>query len=142
VPRWSRLEMGEAEWLGQGEPDTKLCHASAQSPRQLERLCFSFSFFSISSSLAVSIACLHSSSFSVLSGSSISFPMPPSLYSPLFYSILSSSCLPSPSHLSTNITLFTSSSLPRSLSFYLLSFLAKPSYSFSPIPCSVSFTSS
>lgn len=27
MPRRSRFETGEAEWLGQGDPDTKLCHA-------------------------------------------------------------------------------------------------------------------
>lgn len=63
------------------------------------------------------------------------------VYSPLFSSILSSSCPPSPSHLATDNTLFASfsSPLPRSLSLYLLSFLGIALPFPPPILYSVSF---
>lgn len=124
-PCHDRVETGEAEWLGQGEPDAKLCHAHRYNRLDNSSVSASLSLFfsiSLSFSLAVSIARLHSGSFSVLSGSSTSLPLCLLfIYSPLFSSILSSSCPPSPSHLSTNVTLFASSPLPRALSLYLLS---------------------
>lgn len=65
--------MGEAEWLGQGEPPAKLCHAHRHnrldnSSERASLLVFSFSL--LLSGSAFAIARLHSGPFSVFSGSS------------------------------------------------------------------------
>lgn len=85
-----RLEVGETEWLGQGELDAKLCHAHRHnrldnsSARLLSSLPPPSLSFSRSPSLVFSIARLYSGSFFIFSGSSL----------PLFiYSLSSSSIL-------------------------------------------------
>lgn len=124
-PCHGRVETGEAEWLGQGEPDAKLCHAHRHN--RLDNSSFSLLLFlsfslSPSFSLAVSIARLHSSSFSVLSGSSTSLPMPPLYIFPtfLFYSqFLLSSLAFAPFHQRHPLRVVSSSSCPLALSPFL-----------------------
>lgn len=112
-------ESGEAEWLGQGEPGAKLCHAHRHN--RLDNSGERLWLFSLSLSLALFTSLssfslfLRSSPSKLLARTQLRSPSCLFLCLPLyifptffFLSIRGASCPPSPSHLSTDVTLFSS----------------------------------